>query len=1050
MGLFVNNEGQHMRHLAILGLLLCAAGMSPGQEPREALDLSGTWSFRLDPDDAGVSGNWQDGPFPDTISLPGSTNEAGYGRPVDELHVEYLTPLREYVGPAWYARDIEIPESWAGRRVVLFLERCHWESQLWVDGKHVSMRDSLCVPHEHDLGTSLVPGKHGLVLRIDNRIKYKVGPNAHSVTAHTQTNWNGVIGRIELRASDLVWLESLQVYPNVEGRSVRVRAVIGNATGEEVAGEFIATCGAATAADTTTLKPGAENVRELSLQLDPETPCWDEFSPALIDLGARVSASVDGRAASESRTVRFGMRAFGREGRAFLMNGRPTFLRGNLECCIFPMTGYPATNTESWLRMFRIARDYGLNHVRFHSWCPPEAAFDAADELGIMLHVETPIWCDLGKDQPTDDFIYAESDRILEAYGNHPSFCMLAVGNEPSGPKKDAFLAKIVAYWQQKDPRRLYTTCAGWPELPGSDYHVIHAREGKPYRLHGGPLGPTTAFDYGDVLAGADAPPVAHELGQWCVYPNYDEIAKYTGALRARNLEAFRASLEKNGLLDQADAFTQASGALQTLLYKADIEAVLRSPGAAGFQLLSLQDFPGQGSALVGFLDAFWGSKGYTPPEQFRRFCSECVPLLRIEKFVWTAEETLSASAEAAHYGRAPLPAVTPFWTVTRADGNEVASGVWPTRDLPLGNGIALGNLELPLAGIEAPARLTITVGLKDTPYANDWNVWVYPAVAPEPEAKDVLIAESLDEQVEQALRNGGRVLLYPAYLPPRTAVASAFEPVFWNTQWFPGQRRQLGVLCDPAHPAFALFPNDGYTDWQWWPLLNGATVMNLDSLGAPVRPVVQIVDDWNKNRRLAAVFEAQVGAGRLLVCSLPKPGADADAATRWFHASLLRYAASEAFQPATPLSPDAVRELFSRPEVSLVRVDSEDHGYEGLNAVDGDPATIWHTPWKRGLPKHPHEIVLELRERRAITGLRLLPRQDVANGFVAAYRVFVGDTTEDWGRSVASGELDRNAEMKEIRFHEAVEGKFIRFVAEQGFDGECFTAIAEIEPILD
>ncbi|HPO14700.1 MAG TPA: discoidin domain-containing protein [Candidatus Hydrogenedentes bacterium] len=1040
-----------MNRMLILCTIYLASVTAGAQDPFNAIPVHGDWNFRLDPNNEGLTNQWQNDLFTETIPLPGSTNEHGVGTPPPDRQISFLSQHFEYVGPAWYQKKVIIPETWAGKRITLFLERCHWESQVWVDQKHIGMQDSLCVPHTYDVSAVMTPGERQLTLRIDNTVKYKVGMNAHSITEHTQTNWNGVIGRMELQATDPVWIDSVNVFPNLHEKNVVVRILVGNALGTLVNGRITATLGAATKTAYANLKERNGNSVEFTLPTDDSMKPWDEFSPALLELLTEVRATVKGNVLQDTKTMRFGLREISHQGTQFLINGRPTLVRGNLECCIFPQTGYPPMQTDEWLRRFRIAREYGINHVRFHSWCPPEAAFDAADQLGMMLHIETPVWTELGSDPKLDAFVYSESDRILETYGNHPSFCMLAVGNEPSGKNKDAFLQKIVAYWRQKDPRRLYTTCAGWPELPGSDYHVVHERDHKPYRLHGGPLGPTTAFDYSNTLTSADAPVIAHELGQWCVYPNYAEIPRYTGALRPRNLEIFRESLTANHMLDQADAFSKASGALQTLLYKADIEAVLRSQGTGGFQLLSLQDFPGQGSALVGFLDAYWENKGYCAPETFHEFCSETVPLLRLEKFVWTTEETFHASAEIAHFGPAPLISATVGWSITADNGAEIALGTWPAQDIPLGNGTALGEIELNLKKIQVPAKLTITIAVKDTPFLNHWDVWVYPPIAEHQKPENVVIVHEFDDTVGKILNDGGRVLLFPSYLPPRVGVKSAFESIFWNTQWFPGQRRQLGILCNPTHPILKLFPNDGHTGWQWWSLLNGSTIMNLDSLPSEVNPVVQVVDDWNKNRRLGAVFEANVGQGKLLVCSLGDIATPAkDPAEFWFIESLLNYVQSDMFNPAVMIDAQSIKKLFEKPPLSVLKVDSEARGYEGANAVDGDASTIWHTPWEGQVKGFPHEIQIELAQPATIQGLRLLPRQDVANGFISEYQVFVSGEGKKWGEAIAKGTLDRNASAKEIRFKTPQTAQYLRLVAISGFNNQPFIALAEVEPITE
>ncbi|MCX5768864.1 MAG: beta-galactosidase, partial [Candidatus Hydrogenedentes bacterium] len=396
---------------------------------------------------------------------------------------------------------------------------------------------------------------------------------------------------------------------------------------------------------------------------------------------------------------------------------------------------------------------------------------------------------------------------------------------------------------------------------------------------------------------------IAHELGQWCVYPDYREIPSYTGVLRPRNLEMFRDSLRNNHMLDQAREFAVASGKLQKLMYKADIETLLRTPGAGGFQLLALQDFPGQGTALEGFLDAFWNSKGVTTPDEFRQFCSETVPLLRLPKLVYTTNESLEARAEIAHFGPAPILRAQPGWTARTAAGAVVASGASEVRDIPLGNAIPLGDLTLPLNNIPAPAKLTLSVYLAGTPHANCWDVWVYPADQQADEGR-VIVASKWDNSVEANLRRGRSVLLLPSKIDPGRQVKSAFEPIFWNTQWFHNQPRQLGILCDPRHPAFAQFPNDGHTDWQWWDLLNKSCVMQLDGADPAFRPLVQVIDDWNTNRRLGAVYEARVGKGSLLVCTLDiTSNLDTRPAAAALRRSLLQYMNSPDFAPRSSLS---------------------------------------------------------------------------------------------------------------------------------------------------
>ncbi|HEY8749959.1 MAG TPA: hypothetical protein VIM11_18390 [Tepidisphaeraceae bacterium] len=368
-------------------------------------------------------------------------------------------------------------------------------------------------------------------------------------------------------------------------------------------------------------------------------------------------------------------------------------------------------------------------------------------------------------------------------------------------------------------------------------------------------------------------------------------------------------------MLDQAHDFLMASGKLQVLCYKEEIEAALRTPGVDGFQLLDLHDFPGQGTALVGVMNALWDSKGYVAPEQFRRFCNTTVPLARLGSRVWTTGQTLTADVEVAHFGPRPLRQSTALWKLLRGDGLEVAAGEFPATDLPVAGRIALGQISIPLAGLNAPQMYTLTIGLKGTPFENDWNLWVYPQRVATTAPSDVLMTSDLQEATGR-LRNGGKVLLLPgARLGPENPQGS-FTPVFWNRQWFPKQACQtLGLLCDPRHPAFAQFPTDFFSDWQWEDLVNSSRAMVLDGFPRDLHPIVQVIDDWNTNRRLAMVFECRIGKGKLLVCSADLVGRlERRPVARQLLSSLLTYVRSARFDPKTEVSPDQVRALMSVP----------------------------------------------------------------------------------------------------------------------------------------
>ncbi|UCG12908.1 MAG: glycoside hydrolase, partial [Deltaproteobacteria bacterium] len=394
--------------------------------------------------------------------------------------------------------------------------------------------------------------------------------------------------------------------------------------------------------------------------------------------------------------------------------------------------------------------------------------------------------------------------------GNHPSFVLMTYGNEPSGPRHEEYLRGWLEHFKRLDQRRKYTCASGWPVLVESDFHVMpgpriqHWEEQLRSRIHAHP--PDTAADYRHSVARFKVPVISHEIGQWCVYPNFEEIPKYTGFLKARNFEIFRDFLEANHMGGCARDFLMASGKLQTLCYKEEIESALRTSGMGGFQLLDLHDFSGQGTALVGVLDAFWDSKPYVTATEFRRFACETVPLARMAKRVFTLNEIFTATIEVTHYGPTDLIDTPLHWMLMDNKGKKIADGDLPTKQIPTGQLTLLGEVAVPLTEIDAPAKLNLEVWLDGTDYANDWDIWVYPQRAAADFSSNVSpirVVQSLEQATVEYLGTGGNVLLLvsPERVDEKSVIG--FAPVFWNTAWACGQApHTLGLLCEPEHPA--------------------------------------------------------------------------------------------------------------------------------------------------------------------------------------------------------------------------------------------------------
>ena len=887
---------------------LYAAPTLPAPARAGAQSLAGEWRFSLDREDSVVKESWFSRELPDTarISLPGILQSQGYG---DEItaetqfvaalprdmawyklpqyaaytkpgHVEvpYLSqPVRHYLGVAWYQREIAVPLAWRGKRIGLTLERTRWQTTVYLDEKEIGTCHSLVAPHEVDLGV-ITPGSHRLSIRIDNRMILPYRPDGHSVSDGEGGAWNGIVGRIELAATSPVWIEDAQVFPSVEGKSAQIRVRIGNASGKAGSG---------------TLAVGATT--------------------------APVSWDATGGDADDRRELTFGLREIHVDGKRILLNGELFHFRATHDGGGFPLTGYPATAVATWKRIIGICKTWGLNGMRFHSWCPPEAAFTAADELGFYLQPECGMWNSFDADGKMLAVLNDETARLLKAYGNHPSLVLLNATNEPAGHYAEQ-LPLWDKKWHDADPRRLYSDGTGRFAPPPAGAGHPYAAD---YLVTPAARGPRGWFgaDYENtlqtMLRGTTVPCIGHEVGQWCAYPDFDVIKKFSGQATTfagapepvkvpymvpGNYRIWRDSASEHHLLARNKEIAHASGRFQVACYKEEIEASLRTPSYSGYELLDLHDYLGQGGALIGLLDAFWEPKSYVGPVEFRQFNNATVPLARLKDRVYTTAETLKAEVELAHFGPAPLASTSSQWQIATTAGKIVASGDWPARAVPRGKNIPLGSISADLSKLPAPAQYKLMVELHGaTIFKNEWNFWLYTAKVDASVPSDVLVATSWPE-AEARLAAGGKVLFLPQAADlDSTNPKLSTVPIFWNHLMNPNGTTFLGLWSDAKHPALAGFPTESNCDWQWIDLAGDARALNLDALPESLQPIVQPIDDWNRNWKLGLLYECSVGTGKLLVCSVDINASRAGAAS--LRRSILDYMAGPRFQPTASIA---------------------------------------------------------------------------------------------------------------------------------------------------
>jgi hypothetical protein len=915
---------KHKRILAITCLLFWSFHLSA----QKTISLAGEWQVRLDSLNAGLDQQWYNQPLGKAIRLPGTLDDAGLGnRPTltaDKLGKEILLKLTRkhaYIGAAWYCKEIVIPQSWKSKQIELYLERVIWKTRVWVDGKEIGSEESLSAPQRFYLNALIKPGRHLLVIRIDNSKQYDITHRdmAHAYTDGTQIIWNGVIGQLQLTAKDALYIDHVQTNPDVTTQSVTITPTLQNSLQQAVNATLDIQVldknkrTVATQKEQVTIGAGASK-KEMKLALGKNVQLWDEFHPNLYTVNVVLTAQKP--AVKDSAATTFGMREVTNNNGLLQVNGKRIFLRGTLECNIFPLTGHPPMEKKGWLKVFRTARAYGLNHVRFHSWCPPKAAFDVADSMGFYLQVELPLWStNVGEDKNTNRFLQEEAARISREYGNHPSFIFWSLGNELQGDFQ--WLGSLLKQLKTADNRHLYTTTTftfqkghgAWPE-PGDDFFITQYTKKGWVRGQGifNKYPPNFSTDYSQAIDSLPVPLITHEIGQYSVYPDLKEIKKYTGVLDPLNFKAIQNDLARKGMLDMAPSYTAASGKFSANLYKEEIERALKTKGASGFQLLDLHDFPGQGTALVGMLDAFWDSKGLVTPSTHRMYCAEVVPLLRFQKATYTNTESLDAAAEVANFSSSVLKGVVPVYTVTDQKGKKWFRGRLNAQDIPIGNAIELGKISLDLHSITEAAQLTIELRLQGTSYKNKWTFWVYPAKLKET-GNGVVFTTSVKEAL-QWLEQGKRVLLNPDTAHIK-GVEGRFAPVFWSPVHFPNQPGTMGILCNPQHAALQQFPTDFYSNWQWWDLITSSKTMVLDSLPA-VTPIVTVIDNFFKNRRMANVIEVKAGKGKLIFSAIDlSHNLDKRPAARQLRYSLEQYMGSNTFNPVVEFTAEQIEHLI-------------------------------------------------------------------------------------------------------------------------------------------
>lgn len=1097
-------------------------------EKRQTCDLAGIWRFEIDKEDRGFAEHWEKRRLTQTITLPGCLQAQGYGDAISEdtpwvqslydalwyqrgeyayaqengTKVPFLSqPPHHYTGKAWYQKTIFVPEKSDGFVGRLTLENTKWKTTLWIDGECKGSIVSLCAPHVYETG-ALSAGEHTVTLCIDNGWQLPYRPDGHGVSDALGATWNGVAGAITLELFNGIWIERVKVNAQMPQAAIQVHLKNETSHIQNCIVHVQDTVHIDISADAVcVLTPGSQ-ICELTLNYPSDTPLWDEFDQGLHNLIVTLSSisnALQGEMQSsitqlplqskemvsqfskvvlQTKEVTFGFRRAEVKDGHFVINGRNTYLRGTHFGGDYPLSGIPDCGNAYWDKIMETVKTWGMNFIRCHSYCLPEAAFEAADRAGVYLQIECDMWNVFAPDVQMNNVLWEETKRILDTFGNHPSFLMLSPSNEPGGdwlmPLTD-WVSKCRAY----DSRHLYTIQSGWPypmepdKITGTDYVYFH-RSGFGIQP-GGTIRGTRGWnggDYRESLKDISYPVICHELGQWCAYPDFDVIDKFTGYLQPGNFEIFRESARAHDVLGQNKEFVYNSGRQQVRMLKEDLEANLRTPYIYGFELLDLHDYLGQGTALVGILDPFWDSKGYVTPNEWRQFCDETVLLARIESYCIDRAKnaTISIPIEVSHFGRAPLQSVRIHWQLEQQPVTEytygehgktltqtifqppVLCGTLKQRDYALEKNQSAGCIYLNMEDIEPNRVYTLRVSMKVNGriVENTWPLWIFdssklnPVSAPdeskaESDTHEAVFITSDRFLAETLLNEGKRVLFELPYedtsydCPP-----VRFNPSFWNSQMGPTWARGMGMIIQNAHPAFASFPTTADGGWQWQSLIENARGLRVEKLGCDcITNIVQPIDEWNRNDKMSLLFECQVGTARLMMTSINLEQDTPQAAA--LKKSILSYMKSDAFEPQGQVSWKQLSSLFEINDVMKelgAKIDDD-----SLSAcLDGNPQTF-----VRLTGGYPYSFIIQTPQKHDISGILYMPRQNHREheGELRSYLI------EAWldgtWKQVQKGKLSSSYEPKRIAFLHDVYTDRIRFTALDTFSApgkSCFWAM--------
>lgn len=962
-----------MRFAVLFVVLLGLALPSAAEEGRIVKELDGTWQFKLDPEKIGEENRWfrAETAFPNKIIVPGAWDVQGYGKETDKLR-------HNYIGKAWYKKEILIPEHWKGRRLFLYFGGVYRYSKVWVNDHFLGEHIGYMSDFEYDITEFARPGAKALIsVEIDSEQRWDVDTLAGCWDSGEGMNafWGGIWGHVTLEARAPCWLDELYVKPEASLDRCTVSALLlGDLSlPDEVSLEVLDASGKSVFQHTRSLEKSEVDHAILSFEAAiPDAKLWTTDTPFLYT--AHLSLRQNGKVLDRVK-ARFGLRTIEFRGTDILVNGKKVFLRGYGDDCVYPETMFGPSDKEYHLKRLKTAKSYGFDYVRHHSHFMPPEYYQACDEAGVFVSPELPIGY---------SFYYARAGEIarklyetewvaaVKRFRNHPSIFNWGMGNEVRRGFPQA--SELYRLAKELDPTRPVIDTDG--VLPAHGFHDGTADRDTldfltiQFNVFTTPLDNPGKFETGK----PNKPMITHEAGNYITFPRLDVIDSFQHNFKPFWLVPMRDRLEERGLLDEALMWSEKSEKLYYLCHKLNTEGMRKNPLISGYHWWLLQPW---WACSDGLLDIYRRPTSIKP-EDVREFNGTVVVLEDGLKQTYRGKEPLEFELLLSNFSGKSFDDTSLGYKITIAYGT-LKKGKLPVSGVKNGMLASLGTVSLDLPDPYIPQRISIEVKIenKGEEYSNHWTTWIYPSGDYSP-ALDVPLYVSLDlleplasssprpipeisplpvravyvarqptmPLIKAAAGGASVVLLSPVDIFPISW--TSFKTAWWNGA-IEGNTNAGTVVYD--HSAINDMAPDGWCDAGWFRLLNGAQTFIMDDF--PTGPDILIraleshdyplpmslhADFMHLWRDKSLLFEFGVGEGALIVSGL-----NFDQALRyggpegpWILSRLFEYAGTFP-KPKSSLTFEYLRD---RVENSLFAKGSLVSGFDNLVYHKGEKTT--------------------------------------------------------------------------------------------------------------